>query len=179
MESHFKILNTQIHDQFTMVQAKEKDIEKVLALLIATAKWFQSKGSTQWSGLLEGIDTHNTKAAVNRGNIFVCKDDEEIAGMVMLRQTPSEWDCKLWELNESDLNESIYLHRLAINREYANAELGKAMLNWCQNNIIFEGKERLRLDCIASNTFLNVFYQNSGFTYIGENDGYSLFEYGF
>lgn len=177
MDKTTKLLNNHLKDSFTMHQATEKDREHILTLLTETANWFKSKGSSQWSGLLDGIDTHNTANAIERGDVFVCKNNSTIAGMVMLLQTPSEWDRNLWKLQDED-NTSLYLHRLAINRKYANENLGQSILNWCKTSIQFKGKDKIRLDCIANNEFLNDFYQRAGFTYMGENEGYSLYETG-
>ena len=176
MNKHFTIRKANLKDSFRMTQATKKDTEKVLALLLNTAKWFQDNGSSQWEGLLRGIDSHNTEVAIQKGNVFVCKKDEDIAGMVMLLQDPSEWDFGLWGDLALQDQDALYLHRLAINREYADHQLGSEILNWCQEGIYFENKNRIRLDCLAANEFLNAFYRRSGYTYLGEKDGYSLFE---
>lgn len=173
------ILKHDIQEQFMMSLATVKDTTRVLHLLTETAKWFQQNGSTQWSDLLKGIDAHNTTGAIQRGDVFICTKEEELAGMVMLLQTPSEWDCRLWELTDEAPNDAIYLHRLAINRKYAHYKLGQSIVNWCKNDIQFEGKKKVRLDCVAHNEFLNAFYQKIGFTYVGEKAGYSLYEYHF
>lgn len=176
MKKRYVILNAQVKNELRMHVAKEQDSGSVMNLLVDTARWFNENGSTQWSGLLEGIDTHHTKEAIKRGDVFVCKDGEVISGMVMLLQRPSEWDAKLWERHNKNLEQSIYLHRLAVHRNYANQQLGAAILKWCLDNVQFEGKTNIRLDCMANNEFLNAFYKKEGFTYIGESEGYSLYE---
>lgn len=176
MNENFTLQKNQLKGQFTMVQAKIVDTEDVLSLLVETAGWFKDNGSTQWNGLLKGIDSHRADEAVQRGDVFVCKIDGEIAGMVMLLQKPSEWDRNLWVLHEEDPNEAIYLHRLAIRRKYAKHQLGEEILNWCKESIRFKGKDKIRLDCLASNEFLNAFYRRTGYTYVGEKEGYSLYE---
>lgn len=162
-----------------MRQATVTDTNRVLRLLTETAKWFKTKGSTQWSDLLKGIDRHHTKEAILRGDVFICMSGEELAGVVMLLQSPSKWDQDLWQLTHKEPNDSVYLHRLAINRHYANQQLGGEIVKWCQEHIQFEGKKKLRLDCLAHNHYLNAFYQKADFTYIGENGGYSLYEYAY
>lgn len=95
----------------------------------------------------------------------------------MLFQEPSAWDKDLWNLTEEEPNQSVYLHRLAINRDFSKHQLGSELLHWCQEGIRFPGIDKIRLDCIADNLFLNRFYQENGFTYVGEKGGYSLYEY--
>lgn len=170
-------IQTKSNEVFTMQQAMPLHTEEIIALLTNVAKWFQAKGSDQWSGLLQGIDSHNTKDAIRRGDVFIATEGEAIAAMVMLLQQPSAWDRNLWRLPEDDDNEAVYLHRLAIDRNYKNQQLGPAILQWCQQSIRFPGIQKIRLDCIANNDFLNHFYAANGFTYVGEKDGYSLYEY--
>lgn len=162
-------------DAFQMEQATSQDTEAILALLLDTAKWFKKNGSTQWNGLLEGIDTHHTEERIQEGDVFVCREKDDVAGMVMLLRNPSEWDRKLWGDRSTD-NDAIYLHRIAINRAYANEGLGAKILNWAAESNRFEGKNRIRLDCVAQNEFLNSYYKKAGYTYIDEYDGYSLYE---
>ncbi|AOV07797.1 GNAT family N-acetyltransferase [Sporosarcina ureilytica] len=176
MTQTFTISNQNINSQFTMVQAEVEHTAEILALLVETAKWLRSKGSTQWNALLDGVDSHNTEDAIERGDVFICKDGEKIAGMVMLLKQPSKWDSELWGPKAHHNDGAIYLHRLAIRREYANCKLGESILNWCYGSISFEGKEIIRLDCVANNEHLNRFYRQNGYTYLGEKNGYSLYE---
>lgn len=162
-------------NHFQMKRATEKDTTEILTLLLNTAKWFQEKGFMQWNALLEGIDSHHTEEKILNGDVFVYRCDGIIAGMVMLLQSPSEWDEKLWGKLSMD-DDVIYLHRIAINRKYANEGLGEKILKWAGQRNLFEGKHRIRLDCLAQNAFLNTYYENAGYTYLGEKNGYSLYE---
>lgn len=176
MKDFFTILNPIVQENFTMKQATETNTSEVKALLYETAKWFENQGSIQWNALLDGHDTHRTEEAIKRGNVFICMNEKDLAGMVMLLENPSEWDKNLWDLNDDEPNDAVYLHRLAINRKYANLKLGHAILRWCRQHILFLERKKLRLDCLANNPFLNEFYEKANFTYFGEKDGYSLFE---
>jgi len=169
-------MDGRIGEEFTMVQAKLADTEAVAALLIHTAEWLHSNGSSQWDGLLNGVDSHNTAGAILNGDVFICKSGTDIAGMVILMRKPSEWDRHLWESKAHDGDGALYLHRLAINRDYASLGLGSSILKWCSEGIRFEGKNKIRLDCIADNTKLNTFYSGNGYTYMSESSGFSLFE---
>ena len=177
MNETYIVETNKIQNDYSMRQAKESDTENVMKLLIETAKWFQANGSTQWNELLDGVDSHQTGDAIKQGKVFICKKNAEIDGMVMLLQSPSEWDKALWALDENDPNDAVYLHRLAISRKFANQQVGKAILHWCKTLIHFKNKEKLRLDCIADHPFLNQYYVESGFDYKGERDGFSLYEY--
>lgn len=177
MENKVTILNNRVKSGLIMQQAEAKDTVAIISLLRETAKWFQAKGSTQWNGLLGGVDTHDTKSVIVGGEVFICMNHDELVGLVILLKQPSLWDQNLWQLTKDDRNEAVYLHRLAINRKYEHQNIGEAILNWCKYEVDFEGKKKLRLDCIADNPFLNNFYRKAGFNYIKENNGYALYEF--
>ncbi|MFC5650275.1 GNAT family N-acetyltransferase [Paenibacillus solisilvae] len=146
-------------------QAKPEDTQAVLQLLISTAEWLKSTGSTQWNGLLKGEDSHNTPEAIKRGEVYIFMQDNILMGMVMLMQRESAWDRELW--GDEGHGSSIYLHRLNINRAAAGTKLGEHIVRWAGSGIHFPGKDRIRLDCIANNPKLNAFYRSCGYSYMG------------
>ncbi|MEK3707544.1 GNAT family N-acetyltransferase [Paenibacillus sp. FSL R7-0198] len=176
MRHSFKISSEYINDGFQAVQAKPEDTEDVMSLLVETAEWLQSQGSSQWNALLKGEDSHDTAGAIRRGDVFVFKKGADVAGMVILLVQPSPWDIHLWGSKAHAEDGAIYLHRLAIRRKYAQSGLGRSILQWSSSGIHFEGKHTFRLDCGASNATLNAFYARNGYTFLGETDGYSTYE---
>ncbi|RAP78172.1 GNAT family N-acetyltransferase [Paenibacillus montanisoli] len=156
-------------------QATASDAPAVMELLVGAAKWLKSKGSTQWSSLLSGDDHHNVVGHIDKGELFMFKDGDILAGIVLLMQVPGDWDHRLWG---SDGHEPVvYLHRLAINRDYAGQRLGADIVKWAEEGISFPGKDRIRLDCIADNEKLNAFYSGLGYAYKGTSQGgFCLYE---
>ena len=154
--------------------AKSSDIEEIKDLLWKTAHWLQQQGSTQWSALLNGNDVHGTENAVNNENVFIFRKRAALAGMVILFTEPSEWDHTLWE--DADTASAIYLHRLAINRDFAGEQLGTKMMGWVETGILLKGKACIRLDCVANNPALNTFYQRQGYQLKGEKNGFHKYE---
>lgn len=163
----FALIQPRLDEEFTAVQAVPGDAPKIRELLLKTARWLQSRGSDQWSGLLRGEDSHRTPEAIDRGDVFVFKRGDDLAAMVMLLRKPSEWDLELW--GEPDAAGAVYVHRLAIDRDYAGQGLGGKVLDWVAEGIRFAGIDRIRLDCIASNPTLNAFYRRMGYTYVSES----------
>ncbi len=172
---NFNITNPAVNHEVRAFQAAAGDTEEVMALLVRTAQWLQSKGSTQWSELLEGKDVHGMAQSILDGDVFVFKNKEnKMVGVVMLPQKASAWDLELWE---DDIEEAIYLHRLAIDRNTAGKNLGADILDWVTNGISFNGKSVIRLDCIASNESLNRFYSGAGFTFRGTSEsGFNIYD---
>jgi hypothetical protein len=154
-----------ILSDINVFQAQPEDTEAVLQLLVRTAEWLKSKGSTQWNALLRGEDSHQTPEAIKHGEVYIFMQGSILAGMVMLMQRASAWDVELW--GDEGHASSIYLHRLNINREAAGTNLGEAIVHWADSGIHFAGKDRIRLDCIANNAKLNDFYKSCGYEFIG------------
>ncbi|MBB6672704.1 GNAT family N-acetyltransferase [Cohnella nanjingensis] len=165
---------------FRADQAKPADADAVMRLLVRTAEWFRSLGSTQWQALLAGEDSHRTVEAISRGDVYVFRPqgEEAIAGMVMLLREPSAWDRELW--GAEGHASAVYLHRLAIDRETAGRGLGGRIMRWVETDVRFPGKDRIRLDCLADNPVLNAFYAGLGYMYEGRaenaNGSYSKYE---
>ena len=165
-----------IHGGFQVYRAVPEETGEVMALLTEVAAWLHSRGSRQWEGILEGVDSHDTVNAIRRGDVFVFKQKAEIAGMVMLFRQPSLWDQQLWGEKASPQDQAVYLHRLAVRRSYAGQGLGQDILNWCSTGVQFPGKRTVRLDCVASVDTLNTFYANHGYTCVGHAEGYNIYE---
>ncbi|MBP1973189.1 GNAT family N-acetyltransferase [Cohnella thailandensis] len=164
----YELLSNKANDETTARQALPEDAEAVMELLVQTATWLRSTGSAQWSGLLEGNDSHRTSDAVRRGDVFVFEEEGHLAGMVMLLRQPSDWDRELW--GEEGHEGAVYVHRLAVSRLFRGKRLGRDIMEWVKNGIRFEGQDRVRLDCIADNPTLNDFYSRLGFAHCGISD---------
>ena len=125
-------------------------------------------------GTIRRQDIHDTPKAILNGNVFVFKQNATLLGMVVLFDKPSDWDRQLWK-NEN-LNDGIYLHRLAINREMAGKSLGSEIMQWAEEGIVFNNKKCIRLDCIEDSSALNRFYQNQGYQLKGLVNGFNKYE---
>lgn len=159
------IVRPYIDGGLAALRATEDDIPQVAELLLKTAGWLRSRGSDQWSGLLRGEDSHRTPEAIKQGNVYLFRDGSVLAGMLMLLPQPSPWDRELWGADGSE--SAVYLHRLAINRDYAGQGLGGRMLDWAGSGIRFPERDRVRLDCDEGNEALNAFYRSKGYAYAG------------
>ncbi|WP_052350372.1 GNAT family N-acetyltransferase [Paenibacillus gorillae] len=178
MKNDFTIINPNINGDYTVSVAKDEEAAEVMSLLLETAKWLQSIGSQQWSGLLHGNDSHDTVGSIKQEEVFVCKHNNEIVGVVILKRQPSAWDSELWGSKAYADDGAVYLHRLTISRKQANAGLGAALLNWCDSAVSFKEKKVMRLDCIASNPKLFAFYEGNGYEYMGQEGDFKLFQKG-
>lgn len=161
----------------TVKQATMEDYQTVRELLIATAGWLKSKGLTQWSDLPTGARDPRIKAKILSGETYLFYSGEKLAGTITLQATPEAWDVNLWTGVRDNLQDAIYVHRIATHRDFAGHGLGQWMLDWAIPFAKAAGKGWIRLDCVGDNPPLNAFYKRCGFTYLGKSDnGFSLYE---
>ncbi|WP_052339163.1 GNAT family N-acetyltransferase [Gorillibacterium massiliense] len=173
-----EITISMVDDGVYAKQAGQDDVNEVKALTLETAKWLNRKGLDQWNGLLHGKDKHNITGAIARGEVFTFRNvaDNGLVGAVILQQSPSEWDKKLWGEDDAHHSTAIYIHRLVTDRSLSNKGLGRKIMMWIENGIVYTGKNRIKLDCVSNNEKLNRFYLECGYTYMGEADGFNKYQ---
>jgi GNAT superfamily N-acetyltransferase len=100
---------------------------------------------------------------IARGEVWVVRAGAELAGSLTLQDE----DLETWGVNDGS---ALYLHRLVVARAHAGAGLGRRLLAWAVDEAQARGRRSLRLDCVASNTFLRRYYAEAGFAERGEVD---------
>lgn len=150
--------------------ATSQDVRNIATLLEHKALALQAAGSTQWAAYLEQDIEALVQSDLDAGRLFVFEENDQLLGSVAL--LPSmEWDRSLWADTEG-----LYIHRIVVSDLAKGRRVGKQLLDYVIELTDFEG-ETLRLDCVASNAFLNDYYTSVGFTYQGTYDGFSTYEY--
>lgn len=151
-------------------QATSKDVRNIATLLEQKALSLKASGSSQWSAYLEQDIEQLVARDLEAGRLFVFEDQNELLGSVAL--LPSlEWDQSLW-----DDVEGLYIHRIVVSDRAKGRGVGRKLLEHAIAVTEDEG-EILRLDCVASNEFLNAYYTSFGFVHQGTRDGFSIYEY--
>lgn len=56
-----------------------------------------------------------------------------------------------------------YLHKLAVKRAFSHQGIGTRILELAQNQVTQNGRNYLRLDCVASNSYIVGYYKAHGF----------------
>ncbi|MNR41332.1 Acetyltransferase (GNAT) family protein [compost metagenome] len=64
-----------------------------------------------------------------------------------------------------------YVHRLVVARKFKGQGIGERLLSWAEIYIGKQGKDWLRLDCMADNPTLNEYYRSLNMDYRGRYDG--------
>lgn len=124
----------------------------------------QEKGVNQWSIWLKpDADKINwiTAGFIAGEFYFVETESGDFAGMFRLMQQ----DNLYWGKQETAAR---YIHSLVVAAKYKGQHTGKLILQKIEQQVINEGIDLLRLDCIASNTRLCNYYESLGFIKKGE-----------
>lgn len=173
-----KLLSAHLNEDIFASIAGANDEKEIQATIYNIAVWLKSLGIPQWSKVLEGEDSHNVPGAISRGEVIVFRSEQtgEVAAACILQQQPSDFDYGLWGKNDPHHDTSVYLHRLVVNRKFSSLGLGPRILAWIEDGVRFEGKDRIRLDCIAWNIKLNEFYVRSGYEFLGETNGANKYQ---
>lgn len=96
---------------------------------------------------------------VAAGLFYLVECNDEVAGVIKFQLE----DAEFWP--DVPLEESAFVHRLAIARQFAGGAVSTALLNWAVEQTRSLGREFLRLDCEASRPKLRAVYERFGFVH--------------
>jgi ribosomal protein S18 acetylase RimI-like enzyme len=155
------------------IQAEELDA--VIGLLDARARWLQARGIPQWQSPLPQRFVDLLRLHAVSGDVFLAR----LADGTPVGTFRFEWrEPDLWP---DDLEgEAGYLFSLATHPDYGGQGVGAALLRWAGDHLRIKGYRYLRLDCLADNATLCAYYPSQGFHALGivEHQGtcYAKFE---
>ncbi|WP_010529355.1 GNAT family N-acetyltransferase [Lentibacillus jeotgali] len=151
-------------DDYRVRKTAADDADTVVRTLQDAAGWLNDKGIHQWDFYLTDEAVSEVKEAIEAGTTYLVTDrDDHPVATFNLSQSQNELDASLWGDRGDD---ALYLHRLAIDKNYRHQQIGRRLLSWIQENSKTES-DVLRLDCVADNPGLNQFYENAGFSFSG------------
>lgn len=153
-------------------RALVEDLPNVLRLWLEAAEWLSNKGIYQWK---PNSFTHDTvQEHFQRTELYVAKLNDVVIGSFSIQWS----DEFIWQDRNDD--NSGYIHRLVIGREFKGRSLGINLLATAEEYIKLAGKKSAKLDCMADNERLNNFYLDAGYNFISRIDrkywSASLFE---
>jgi GNAT superfamily N-acetyltransferase len=128
---------------------------EVLAVLDEAAAWLQERGVEQWPSRFE---PSWVEGAVSRGETWLVLAGATVSGTVTLDHSDPVWD--------GLPGAALYVHRMAVRRSASG--LGTVILEWAAGVARRQGREALRLDCVAANGRLRAYYEAAGFAHRGD-----------
>lgn len=142
-------------------RARSDDAAALRALVEEAAEFLSARGIRQWTP--GALPAFVIPGDVERGDVWVVRAGAGLAAAVTLHDE----DLETWGPSDGS---ALYLHRLVVARAHAGAGLGRRLLAWARGEARARGRRSLRLDCVASNTFLRRYYAEAGFEERGEVD---------
>lgn len=136
------------------------NITEFSSILLDAAKWMISKNFRNWDpsdftagSILERNDINE---------LFLCYYGCEAVGCLKLQSRDNIfWPDDPW-------GEALYVHKLAVRREFAGKGISAFMLDWAKEQAKSRGCRYLRLDCIADRKKLCDIYEKQNFVKIDE-----------
>ncbi len=158
-------------ESMTWRQATPADFESLRDIYDEVVTWlYEVKGITgQWD---RPIPDSEIQLLIDSKETFLAFIDGQAVGAVRLspvRAIP-------WEDRQ---DQALYVHSLAVKRNFAGHGVGTTMLQWAENLARESGKRFLRLECWVENPRLRRYYSEAGFRDLGQHPQftwYALFE---
>ncbi|WP_326621316.1 GNAT family N-acetyltransferase [Streptomyces decoyicus] len=135
------------------------DLPGLVVLYDAAARWMQANGIDQWQP--GGKDEEHFRLRVKEGEVWFAEAGGRTVGAF-----------ELWWRDEPAWGpqppEAGYVHRLMVDRDRAPAGTGRTMLAHAERRIAGAGRVWSRLDCLSANPRLRTYYEDAGYTVVGE-----------
>src|ERR1043165_3509689 len=119
-------------------QATGDDTTKIADILLEAARWLEQSGERMWRD--DELIPAQIEADVGAGLFFIAECDGEVAGTIKFQLE----DQLFWP--EVPPEESAFIHRVAVRRQFAGGVVSTALLTWAVNSTRSLGRRYLRLD---------------------------------
>jgi len=147
-------------DRCVFQKAVNEDIDEILILIQKRIKWMDENNISQWNktNYLKYYPKNYYEDLVLNDQLYVVKYGHlnSVIGAFALLEQDTCWD---------DSSQSYYIHNLVTDIEVSG--IGMTIIKFCEQIAIKHGKNKIRLDCQASNHKLNEYYIGLGFEYVG------------
>ncbi|AFY33641.1 GNAT family N-acetyltransferase [Calothrix sp. PCC 7507] len=136
-------------------KASIQDTFIVSDVLREAAVWLQQRGIPLWHD--SEVTPESISKDIANGLFFIAESDGEPSGTIKFQLE----DLLFWpDIVQED---SAFIHRLAVRRNYSGGKVSSALLNWAISNAQTLKKSYLRLDCDAARPRLKAVYEKFGF----------------
>ena len=158
-------------NELTFSQARREDLQIAIGILNEVGSWLHDeKGITdQWA---RECPEEPIRRAIESGEFYLIFLESALAGTVILTESMERY----WKHIRGN---ALYLRTLAVKRAYAGQGLGLRIVRWAESMAKEQGKDYLRLDCMAANKRLKQYYIDAGFDSLDEapkHHWFALFE---
>ena len=145
-------------------KATLKDIDEIIKITKACARFMASKGIYQWN------EHYPNKAAfkndVLRNELYVVESKKTLVGCVVISSFMDEEYVPISWLTENGHN--IYIHRLAIHPNYQGKGYAQKLMDFAEKFAKENNYSSVRLDTFSQNKRNQKFYELRGYKRLGD-----------
>ncbi|NIK72499.1 GNAT family N-acetyltransferase [Paenibacillus sp. BK720] len=137
----------------------ENELPHFVSILCEAAAWLKSEGKEMWK--VEQLTLGKLLSSNSMNELFIGYIDNQAAAAMILQCE----DTIFWP---DAVDDSLFLHKLAVRRRFAKNGISAQMINWAKSLAKDQKKKYLRLDCAADRPSLCRFYEMQGFRKVSE-----------
>jgi ribosomal protein S18 acetylase RimI-like enzyme len=137
-------------------QASISDVDVVVELLSAAARWMLDAGIRQWP---DPFPREIVEASIERRETYLAFTRGQMVGSIALYEEDPNW----WGDRPPD---ALYVHRLVVALAARGQNIGVQLLDWAQRQVAAAGRAWLRLDCGTENLRMRKYYEDLGFSHV-------------
>ncbi len=145
-------------------RAKILEIHDILSIARACAAHLAARGIYQWN---EHYPTKQVfEQDIRRGELFIVENQTQIIGFIVISTLmDKEYEEVVW-LTPSHKN--VYIHRLAVHPEWQGRGYARQLMDFAENRARETNCVSIRLDTFSQNQRNQSFYQQRGYTQLGD-----------
>ena len=142
-------------------QADENDIHAISEILLDAVNWMKNnKLQNQWNE--DNIKWNSLSKSYDINDFYIDYQNGKIAACMAI----TDLDKKYW--SEIPQGKSLYIHKLAVKREFAGKGISKELISFAKYLSLKKGINSIRLDCNFQRHKLRMLYENEGFKFVGK-----------
>lgn len=144
-------------------QADENDILAIEEILLDALIWMKKNGlQNQWNE--DSIRWNSLSKDYQISDFYINYQNGVSVACIAI----TDLDPKYWP--QIPQGKSLYIHKLAVKREFAGIGISKELINFAKILSLKNGIDSLRLDCNLQRNKLRMLYESEGFIYAGRKN---------
>ena len=151
-------LSTQLGD-LPLRRALADDTVHVFDIMCDAAGWLEQRGINQWRGLNSDGFHNFLKTRVATWPVYLVDYQSQPIATICLQDS----DVHTWTEPGDHEVPAGYVHGLATRGAVRGKGVGRALLAFAERHFREQGKQFLRLDCVADNLALAKYYLGHGY----------------
>lgn len=145
-------------------KAMSNEIGEIMELTAKCVQVMQAGGSDQWDDSYPNREIISSD--IEQGTLYVCIDNDAIAGILVLDENQSELYHNIQWVQEQGPH--LIMHRLAVHPEVQGKGIARKLIAFAEEHATISGYTSIRLDTYTKNTRALAIYPNLGYERRGE-----------